>query len=141
MTHSPFEIRRLEIFFAMITAGFGVWLLRHPDSMASPNMVHVRDWMTETSWGALFLANGLMHGAWLAVNGARWWSPIIRFWAAFGSACLYLIWAVGIGAASPNGTGAYTYFALSLGAAWCCAFAWRDAVSAMRIHRVAAHPR
>lgn len=139
MNHSPFEIRRLEVFFACLTACFGLWLLRHPESMGTPHFAVLKDWMGEAWWGALFLSNGLMHGAWLAVNGARWWSPLVRFWAAFGSASLYLSWSVGIGYVNPDATGAFTYAALCGGAAWCCVFAWRDAVTAVRIHRVASN--
>jgi len=135
---STLERRKLEMFFAMLTTGFGAWLLFPSEAMGSPALRHVAMMASETSWGGLFLSNGLTHCAWLAVNGARWWSPIVRFWAAFGSASLYVAWAVGISTYDPAATGVYTYASLSLGAAMCCVFAWRDAVLAMRIHRAVA---
>ena len=136
MTH--FERRKLEVFLAMATTGFGGWLLFASDAMAGPAYAPILDMASEAAWGGLFLTNGLAHCAWLAVNGARWWSPILRFWAAFGSACLYLIWAAGFAASSPASTGVYTYAALAVGAAACCVFAWRDALSAVRMHRAIA---
>lgn len=135
---STFERRKLEVFFAMLTTGFGAWLLFPAQAMDAPALVHVRGMADELAWGGLFLSNGIMHCAWLAVNGARWWSPIVRFWAAFGSASLYLIWCAGFATYDPTGTGVYTYGALAIGAAWCCVFAWRDALTALRMHRAAA---
>lgn len=133
-----FERRKLEIFLACLTTGFGLWLLFPSTAMRSAALVHLTDMADEFWWGAMFFSNGLMHCAWLAVNGARWWSPIVRFWAAFGSASLYLIWCAGFATYDPTGTGVYTYGALAIGAAWCCVFAWRDALSALRMHRAAA---
>ena len=138
---STFERRKLEVFFAMLTTGFGDWLLFPAQAMDAPALVHVRGMADELAWGGLFLSNGIMHCAWLAVNGAWWWSPILRFWAAFGSASLYLIWAASIAPYDPSSTGVYTYSALAVGAIACCVFAWRDALTAMRMHRaIADHP-
>ncbi len=132
-----FERRKLEVFFAVLTAGFGVWLLFPSVAMGSPALIHVLHIASEGWWGAMFLAIGFAHFVWLAVNGARWWSPILRFWAAFGSSSLYLSWATGIAAYSPFSTGVFTYIALSAGAGACCVFAWRDSITAMRVHRAA----
>lgn len=133
-----FERRKLEIFLACLTTGFGVWLLFPSRAMDSPALVHAVGLMREGFWGGLFLTNGLAHCAWLAVNGKRWWSTIIRFWAAFGAGCLYLIWASSIADYDPFSTGVFTYGALSVGSWACCVFAWRDALTAMRIHRAIA---
>ena len=114
-----FERRKLEVFLATLTAGFGVWLLFPSVAMRSPGLQPALAMMGEESWGALFLTNGLAHCAWLIVNGARWWSPIIRFWAAFGSASLYLIWAASISSHDPASTGVFTYATLSAGAVAC----------------------
>lgn len=132
-----FERRRLEVFFACLTAGFGLWLMFPSKAMASPALVHLAAIMEEGWWGALFLTNGLSHCAWLGVNGKRSWSPIVRFWAAFGSMGLYLMWSVGFATYDGTATGVYTYGALAVGAAWCCVFAWKDALTAMRTSRVA----
>ena len=134
MTHT-FERRKLEVFFAMLTAGFGVWLLFPSEAMWSPALVHAKGMASEAAWGGLFLSNGFAHCVWLAVNGARWWSPILRFWAAFMAGCLYLLWCASIASYDPASTGVFTYGALSLGSWACCVFAWRDAISAVRIHR------
>jgi hypothetical protein len=132
------ERRRLEMFFAMLTAGFGAWLLFPSQAMWSPALVHAREMASEAAWGGMFLTNGAAHCVWLAVNGSRWWSPIVRFGAAFGSASLYLIWAASIAAYDPASTGVFTYSALAVGAAFCCVFAWKDAIAAVRIHRAVA---
>ena len=136
-----FERRKLEVFLAMATTGFGGWLLFASEAMAGPAYAPILDMASEAAWGGLFLTNGLAHCAWLAVNGARWWSPILRFWAAFGSACLYLTWAAGLASYAPASTGVYTYAALAVGAAACCVFAWRDALTAVRMHRAIADHR
>lgn len=137
-TAATFERRKLEVFFALLTTGFGAWLLFPSTAMGSAGLVHVLGMAGEAAWGGMFLTNGLMHCSWLAVNGARWWSPILRFWAAFGSGSLYLIWSASFAAYDPAATGVFTYGALSVGAWACCVFAWRDALTAMRMHRVAA---
>ena len=133
-----FERRKLEVFLAMATTGFGGWLLFASEAMAGPAYAPILDMASEAAWGGLFLTNGMMHCSWLIVNGARWWSPIIRFWAAFGSASLYLIWAASISSHDPASTGVFTYATLSAGAVACCMFAWRDALSAVRMHRAIA---
>lgn len=135
MTHT-FERRKLEVFFAMLTAGFGVWLLFPSDAMWSPALVHAKGMASEAAWGGLFLSNGFAHCVWLAVNGARWWSPIVRYFAALGSAILYATWAGAFFAYNPSSTAVYTYSALCCGAVFCCVFAWRDALTAMRLRRV-----
>lgn len=137
MSFGTMERRKLEVFLACLTTGFGLWLLFPSTAMRSAALVHLTGMAEELWWGAMFLSNGVMHCAWLAVNGARWWSPIVRFWAAFGSASLYLIWCAGFATYDPTATGVYTYGGLAIGAAWCCVFAWRDALSALRMHRAA----
>lgn len=135
-----FERRKLEVFFAMLTAGFGLWLLFPSTAMGSPALAHVLRIASEQAWGGMFLSIGFAHFIWLAVNGARWWSPILRFWAAFGAATLYFSWAVCIAAYSPSSTGVFTYMALSAGAGACCVFAWRDSITAIRVNRATNRP-
>jgi hypothetical protein len=134
MTHT-LERRKLEVFFAMVTAGFGLWLLFPSQAMVSPALGGLLRMTPEAAWGGMFLTNGLMHCAWLAVNGARWWSPIVRFGAAFNSFSLYLIWSASIRQYDPASTGVFTYASLSAGALACCVFAWRDALTSVRVRR------
>lgn len=136
MTRDMFERRRLEVFFAMTTAGFGMFLLLPMDSLSVPAARELAAVAPESGWGGMFLMNGLMHCVWLAVNGARWWSPIVRYFAAVGSAILYATWAAAFYAYNPASTGVFTYSALAAGAVFCCVFAWNDALSAMRLRRV-----
>ena len=42
MNHSPFERRKLEVFFAMLTAGFGMFLALPMASMGGLSFVHLR---------------------------------------------------------------------------------------------------
>lgn len=135
MSHT-FERRKLEVFFAMLTAGFGMFLALPMASMGGLSFVHLRYMAPEEAWGFLFLTNGVMHCTWLAVNGARWWSPIVRYFAALVSAILYATWAGAFFAYNPSSTAVFTYSALSCGAVFCCVFAWRDALTAMRLRRV-----
>ena len=136
MSFGTMERRKLEVFFAMATTGFGGWLLFASDAMAGPDYAPILDMASEAAWGGLFLTNGLAHCTWLAVNGARWWSPIVRYFAALGSAILYATWAGAFFAYNPSSTAVFTYSALSTGAVFCCVFAWRDALTAMRLRRV-----
>jgi hypothetical protein len=129
------ERRRLEVFFAMTTAGFGMFLLLPLASLAAPSAEHLAGMASERAWGGLFLSNGAMHCVWLAVNGARWWSGILRYFAAMGSAILYATWAAGFYAYNPASTAVFTYSALAIGALFCCAFAWRDTLTAVRLRR------
>lgn len=133
-----FAHRKLEVFFAMLTTGFGIWLLFPSTAMGSPALAYATRLASEASWGAMFLLNGLGHCLWLAVNGARWWSPIVRFWAAYVSGCLYFAWSACIAAYDPGATGVFTYGALAVGSWACCVFAWRDALTAMRVRRAIA---
>lgn len=136
MSFGTMERRKLEVFFAMLTAGFGMFLLLPMQSMSGYPFVHLRYLAPEEAWGFLFLTNGVMHCTWLAVNGARWWSPIVRYFSALGSAILYGTWAGAFYTYSPTSTAVFTYSALSAGAVFCCVFAWRDALTAMRLRRV-----
>ena len=132
--------RKLEVFFAFLTTGFGIWLLFPSAAMGSPGQMEALELMSESAWGWLFLSNGLMHVSWLAVNEKRSVSPILRFWAAFGAGCLYLLWCFSIAAYDPISTGVFTYGALSAGSWACCIFAWRDALTAVRVNRAVAKP-
>ncbi len=136
MNPSTMERRKLEVFFAMCTAGFGMFLLLPMASLDLPSAHHLRSMASEAAWGGMFLTNGLMHCVWLAVNGARWWSPIVRYFAAMGSAIIYATWAAAFYDYDPASTGVFTYSALSVGAAFCCVFAWRDALTSVRLHHV-----
>lgn len=71
MSFGTMERRKLEVFFAMLTTGFGAWLLFPSEAMRSPALFHLADMASEAAWGGLFLSNGMMHCTWLAVNGAR----------------------------------------------------------------------
>lgn len=133
-----FERRKLEVFLAMATTGFGGWLLFASEAMAGPAYAPILDMASEAAWGGLFLTNGLAHCAWLAVNGARWWSPLVRFWAAYAAGGIYAVWCVNIAAYDPSSTGVFTYGMLGAGSWACCVFAWRDALTAMRVHRAIA---
>lgn len=133
-----FEFRKLEIFFAGLTTGFGAWLLFPSTAMSSPALAEVLAMMSEAMWGAMFLTVGAAHCVWLAVNGARWWSPLVRFWAAYAAGGIYAIWCVNIAAYDPYSTGVFTYGMLAVGSWACCGFAWRDALTAMRVHRAIA---
>ena len=135
MKRRSFETRHLEVFLAAITACFGIWLLLPGDSMGSPAWAEARGITSEANFGRWFLFNGLTHFGWLAVNGGVWWSPLIRLAATAGSSALYLILALSIAAYDINSTGVFTYFALAMGAAVCCAYAWRDAILAARVYR------
>lgn len=135
MTPSTFERRKLEVFFAMTTAGFGLFLLLPAASLSTPSTQVIAAMAPERAWGGLFLTNGLMHCVWLAVNGGRWWSSIVRYFSALGSAILYLTWAGCFYSYNPFSTGVFTYAALAVGAIFCCVFAWRDALTGVRLHR------
>ena len=94
---------------------------------------------SEFTWGAMFLLNGLNHALALAINGRRWWSPIVRWVAGFSSASLYLIWAAGFAYADSATTAVFTYSGLGVGAFYTSVLAWRDAIEAVRGHHAIRH--
>lgn len=133
MTSDLFERRRLEVFLATATGGFGMFLLLPMHSMATPAFRYITADIAEPAWGLVFLLNGTAHGLALAVNGSRWWSPLIRCWAALYSMVLYAVLAIGFWAFSPATTAVWTYGCLSFGSSIALFGAWRDAVKAVRV--------
>jgi hypothetical protein len=139
MTSDLFERRRLEVFLSIATGGFGMFLLLPMESMATPAFTFITADIPEPTWGLAFLLNGTAHGLALAVNGSRWWSPLIRCWAALYSLILYAILTLGFWAFSPATTAVWTYGCLSFGSGIAVFWAWRDAVKAVRVHNAIAH--
>lgn len=130
---SLFARRKLELFLAGYTLIFGLWLSLPFGSMDTPSFRLIVERVSESQWGALFFFNGLSHALALLVNGHRWWSPLIRWFAAMVSMMVYgtmayLFWLV-----DPHTTAVANYGLLSLGAGLCLITAWLDARTAMRI--------
>lgn len=134
-----FERRRLEVFLATATGGFGLFLLLPMVSMATPAFTYITADIAEPAWGLVFAMNGAAHVTALAVNGSRWWSPLIRSWAALYSVVLYGVLALGFWAYSPATTAVWTYGSLSFGSGIAVYWAWRDAVKAVRVRHAIAH--
>lgn len=139
MRAEMFERRRLEVFLAVATGGFGLFLLLPMVSMGTPAFQFITADVAEPAWGLVFAVNGTAHGVALAVNGSRWWSPMIRCWAALYSVVLYAILTVGFFAYSPATTAVWTYGALSFGSGIAVFWAWRDAVRAVRVRHALAN--
>lgn len=129
-----FERRRLEVFLATATGGFGMFLMLPMVSMGTDAFRYITADVGEAAWGLAFLLNGTAHGFALGVNGSRWWSPLIRCWASLYSLILYAVLAIGFWAASPTTTAVWTYGCLSFGSGIAVFWAWRDAVKAVRVH-------
>ena len=133
-----FERRKLEVFLAATTGGFGLFLLMPMQSMGTAAFNYVTADIPEPAWVLVFALNGLAHGLALAVNGSRWWSPLIRCWAAVYSAILYIVLAFGFAFYSPATTATWTYGSLSFGSAIAAYWAWKDSIQAVRLKRVLA---
>jgi hypothetical protein len=129
--------RRLEIFIAGMSFFFGCWLLMPAVSMRTAAYAGLLRLMSEGHWGAMFLLNGLNHALALAINGARWWSPIVRWVASFSTMGLGILWGWGFSLVDPASTAVFMYFYIALGGGWCAVVAWRDSVRAARME--AAH--
>lgn len=141
MVNDLFERRRLEVFLSATTGGFGVFLLLPATSMGTPAFEFVTSDITEQAWGFVFAMNGAAHGLALAVNGSRWWSPLVRCWAALYSATLYSILTAGFMAYSLTTTAVWTYGSLSFGSMIAVYWAWKDSIKAVRIrHAIADNP-
>ena len=139
MSHSMFEHRRLEVFLATATGGFGMFLLLPMVSMGTEAFRIITADVGEPAWGVVFLLNGTAHGLALAVNGPRWWSPLIRCWASLYAMALYAVLAIGFWAASPTTTAVWTYGCLSFGSGIAVFWAWRDADKAVHVHYATHH--
>lgn len=128
-----FARRKLELFLSGYTLCFGLWLVLPFASMDAPGFRLLLEQSSEEQWGALFFFNGLSHALALLVNGHRWWSPLIRWFAAMTSMLVYgsmayLFWLV-----NPHTTAVANYGLLSTGAGLCLFTAWQDARLALRI--------
>lgn len=135
-----FERRRLEVFLSAITGGFGLFLLLPAESMSTPAFRYVTADISEFAWGCAFAMNGASHGLALAVNGSRWWSPLVRCWASMYSVILYAILTAGFAAYSLTTTAVWTYGSLSIGSYIALYWAWRDSITAVRLrHAIADH--
>ena len=129
--------RRLEIFIAGMAFWFGVWLLLPMTSMRTAGYAALLRMMSEDQWGMIYLLNGLNHGLALAINGSRWWSPLIRWIASFSSMSLGIVWGSGFYAVDPASTAVFMYFFVAaVGGGWCAAAAWRDSIRASRMEAV-----
>jgi hypothetical protein len=127
------ERRRLEVFLAVATGGFGMFLMLPMESMGPPAFDFIKAGVAEPAWGLAFALNGAAHGFALAVNGSRWWSPLVRCWAALYSMVLYAIFTAGFYAYSPATTAVWTYGVLSFGSGIAAYWSWRDALAAVRV--------
>ena len=130
---SLFARRKLELFLSGYTLCFGLWLTLPFHSMDAPGFRLIVEQASEEQWGALFFFNGLSHTLALLLNGHRWWSPFIRWFAAMTTMLVYgsmsyLFWLV-----DPHTTAVANYGLLSVGAGLCLFTAWLDARTAMRI--------
>ncbi len=130
---SLFARRRLEIFFAGQTLVYGLWLMLPFDAMSSPDFAVVVTSVPEHQWGTLFFFNGLCHLLALLVNGHRWWSPFIRWFAALTSMLVYASLALCFAAVDWRTTAVVNYAILSVGGGMCLWTAWRDALTALRV--------
>lgn len=140
MTGPLFVRRKLEFFFAAHTLMFGGWLLMPFDSMDSPGLAAAVAMFPEAQWGSLLFFNGLCHALALLVNGHRWWSPLVRWFAAMTTMMVYAWLSACIFMANPQSTGVANYALLSFGAGLCLWPAWQDARLAVRIKYVAGQP-
>ncbi len=138
MTPDLFERRRLEVFLSLATGGFGVFLMLPMQSMTSPAFEVLTSDIAEPTWGLAFAMNGAAHGLALAVNGSRWWSPLVRCWAALYSVMLYAIMTIGFWVYSPAITAVWTYGSLAFGSGIAVYWAWRDSIKAVRVRHVLA---
>lgn len=127
------EVRRLELFFALQTFFFGLWLLFPFNSMGTLAYNTLISAVEEPLWGWLFFFNGLSHIFALSINGRRWWSPFVRWFSALCSFLIYLGFSVGFFLENWMTTAVPVYFSLALGSAICMYFAWRDAKTVLGV--------
>ena len=136
MDHSLYTKRRLEIFFSGQTLVYGAWLLLPFPSMEITTFASVTKFLSEPRWGWLFFFNGLSHLLTRILNGRRWWSPLIRWFASMTSMLLYASLSFLIAEVNWHSTAVIQYAILSAGAAMCLYSAWKDAQLAMRLRLV-----
>lgn len=137
ISQSVFQRRRLEIFFAAQTTLFGMWLMLPFVSMAGPSFAMVLTLAPERDWGLLFFFNGCSHALALLVNGRRWWSPFVRWFAAMVTMLAYAALSVCFAQIVPTSTAVANYGLFVIGAGMCMFTAWQDARLAMRLRNAA----
>ncbi|MBK8772707.1 MAG: hypothetical protein IPM06_20085 [Rhizobiales bacterium] len=128
-----FHRRKLEVFLAIATTVFGVFLLMPPVSLRGASAYAVLSLCTEDTWGALFASTGVTHILALVVNNHRWWSPLIRVYASGVTIAVYASFAFGFMLHDPASTGSCTYALLAFGAGISWYWAIVDSISALRL--------
>ena len=73
-----FKDRIFEWWLAINTLVFGLFISLPVESMDSAAFAHLRRFMPESSWAIFFIITGSIHLIALAINGRRWWTPILR---------------------------------------------------------------
>lgn len=138
---SFFLRRKMELFLAVYTLVYGLWLMRSAHSMDGPGFRLIVHIASEQQWGALFFFNGLSHILALLVNGKRWlFSSLVRWFATLTSASVYAAMAYLFWLVDPDTTAVPNYGLLSLGACACMITVWLDARTYQRInYAVVAH--
>lgn len=127
------ELRRLEVWAASGAFVYGVATILPWDSMASPAYSSLTTMLPEAVWGLLFLTGGLAHFFALAINGRRWWTPIVRCFMSLLTLSLYMTFALGFAVVNAQ-SGAVVSFLIGASAhALCLLYALRDAKQAMKV--------
>lgn len=134
---SMFRKRPLECALAGVLLGMGLWLAAPMESMDTPAYLVLNIMATEMLWAWLFIAGGLVHAAWLAINGRRWWSPIARLASCGYSTFLYGTWAAGFAFYDSITTVVMGYGSWAVLSLACAVTAWHDAIYSMRVHYAA----
>ena len=107
--------RKLEWLISIYTTWFGVMLALPMMSMTSASFIGALALFSETTWGMIYAAIGLLHCYSLHINGMAPWTPFARLGALFLNANAFLAMALSLIPANPWGTGVMTYGFLAIG--------------------------
>lgn len=128
-----YQVRHAEIFSALGCTAIGLWILLPHNSMNTTTYDELLAMASESTWGGLFLLNGMIHALALYINGYKWYTPFFRLAANVMACALYAAFVVGFFKANPATTAvpAYTVFGILM-AASCAYRAYIDAITGAR---------
>ncbi|MGI3169975.1 hypothetical protein ACRARG_12520 [Pseudooceanicola sp. C21-150M6] len=103
-----YKDRALEWHVAFATLAFGIGVAS-PEFILSKSLDWMHRVMGEVAWGYVFAAIGAVHLLALAINGARWWTPLARTVMAALNLAAYSFLTIGFWVDAPTSTGVLTY--------------------------------
>lgn len=134
-----YSTRSLEAHLSVIDVVFGLLvMLPYWNTLEQPIYAPLLQLVpSETFWGGILLARGLVHLVALRINGHAWWTPFMRAFASTFSGLLFAVFAIVLTWATPFVPGLIFTLAVvsTVAHLYCCRRSGRDAGIAWDLKR------